>query len=165
MPQCPDREDWSGANGAMAVKCVEATTREYSCDLSRIYITGLSLGGAGTWYIASKLPTVFAAVAPVCGFTGADDADRIATALKDLPIWIFHGEKDGAVPVEESRRMAEFLRAKGAKVQYTEYEGANHGIWDRVYDDPEFWKWLFAQHREAPAPGIEIKASDDAGAN
>ncbi len=164
MPQCPAKEQWSGPPGLAALRCLEATTREYTCDLSRIYITGLSLGGNGAWMLSAAAPNVFAAAAPICGFTGAERADEVATAVKDLPIWIFHGDQDTAVPVEESRHMAALLRANQApSVKYTEYAGGGHGIWDRVYEDPEFWNWLFAQRREKPAPGVEVQKGDKGG--
>lgn len=147
MPQCRAGGDWSGDMAKLAMSCVEQTRRAYSVDADRIYLTGLSLGGFGTWLIGANIPSYFAALAPICGFYDPKQAE----SLREVPIWVFHGDKDTAVPVEKSREMVAALRAVGANVQYTEYADGNHNVWDRTYSHREFWRWLLAQRRGAPA--------------
>jgi len=113
-------------------------------DSNRLYITGLSLGGFGTWDAIQREPTLFAAAMPLCG--GGDI--RCVQPLKKLPIWVFHGHDDKNVPVDCSRRMVLALRQAGnPAVRYTEYEKAAHTIWDRTYADPEAIDWLLKQSR------------------
>ena len=147
MPQCPPGATWSGDTVRMALACLQQTSREYRLDPQRIYLTGLSLGGAGTWLIGAALPERFAALAPVCGFGDPRDAAKLA----GVPIWCFHGSADKNVPVERAREMVSAIRAAGGNIQYTEYDGAGHDVWTRTYDDPAFWRWLLAQRR-APEP-------------
>ena len=157
MPQCRPGKIWDGAMLQMALHCVNQTASAYSLDPQRFYITGLSLGGAGTWQLGAELAGQVAAIAPVCGFvdqprTPPSDERVLALAnrLREVPVWCFHGDADRNVSVEHSRRMAAALRARGGNVRYTEYPGAPHAIWDRVYQDPKFWKWLLAQRRPQP---------------
>ncbi len=154
MPQCRPGQAWVGDMANMALACLDATTREYRVDPQRVYLTGLSLGGHGSWMIAAEQPTRFAAVVPVCGFVdrgdGASQAAKIAQRLAKVPIWCFHGEADRVVPVEHSRKMVDELRKAGADVRYTEVPGVGHDVWNPAYENPELWKWLFAQ-RLAPA--------------
>jgi predicted peptidase len=113
-------------------------------DSNRLYITGLSLGGFGTWDAIQREPTMFAAAVPLCG--GGDI--RRVRAINRLPIWVFHGRMDKNVPVACSRRMVEALRQAGSHaVQYTEYPSADHVIWDTVYADPALVDWLLKQTR------------------
>lgn len=144
MPQCPRNRTWTEPETAkMALSCVEDVTRRYNVDPNRLYLTGLSLGGRGTWYIASRVKNGFAALVPICGGGNIDDAAK----LKDTPIWAFHGAADENVPVGETDRMVEAIERAGGDVEYTRMPGANHFIWDRVYANPKVWKWLFAQER------------------
>jgi predicted peptidase len=152
MPQCRATEEaWSGKMGQMALRCLDQTTREYLSDPQRVYLTGLSLGGHGVWYLASESFGRFTALVPICGFADRKEstglAQRMAPRLAGTPIWCFHGAQDNVVPVEKSREVVEAIRAAGGEVKYTEYPDGNHGVWDRAYDDPELWKWLFAQRR------------------
>lgn len=154
MPQCRREKMWTGDMAEMALKCIEQTSREYNLDADRIYLTGLSLGGHGAWTIASKLSHRLAAVAPVCGFWTVPQAPLNPVQFKDeitklakLPIWAFHGKLDKAVPVERTRELVDAVRQAGGNIQYTEYADGEHGIWDRVYENPDFWKWLLAQRR------------------
>lgn len=152
MPQCPPQSHWAGPMGHMALKCLEDTSRRYRCDPQRVYLTGLSMGGNGAWYLGASLSDRFAAVVPICGFaeldhdTGLDE--KLAAQLTDMPIWCFHGDADPAVPVTKSREMVHLIREAGGEVTYTEYPDARHNVWDRAYGDPDLWKWLFAQRRE-----------------
>lgn len=133
-----------------ARELVETVRRQYAgVDADRLYITGVSLGGYGTWDAIERWPGYFAAAVPV---SGGGDPSR-AAELKDLPIWVFHGASDHVVPVSGSRDMVEAIRAAGGQPRYTEYEGAGHDIWARVYsaDQPipgtGLFEWLFSQRR------------------
>jgi predicted peptidase len=162
MPQCPAKQVWTGPAGLMALRCVEAASREYHCDADRVYLTGLSLGGHGTWHIAASLPDKFAAIVPICGFAelGEDTglARKLARRLKDVPVWCFHGVLDGRVPVDKSRELVMALKRFGGNVQYTEYPDLEHNCWDRAYATRAMWDWLFEQRRgqrasSQPTPG------------
>lgn len=144
MPQCAPGERWSGDMANLALKAVDQTMAEYSIDPSRQYLTGLSMGGYGSWLIAAQHPTRFAAVVPVCGGGNAEDGAK----LKELPIWVFHGDADNAVPVARSRQMVEAIKsAGGTRIQYTEYPGVGHNSWDQAYSDKAMAEWLFQQKR------------------
>lgn len=140
-----------------AKELVDTLRTEYSgVDGKRLYITGVSLGGYGTWDAIERWPGYFAAAVPV---SGGGDPSR-ATELESLPIWVFHGASDHIVPVSGSRDMVEALRAAGGEPKYTEYAGAGHDIWARVYsvDQPlltaSVFQWLFSQHRSGPAANL-----------
>jgi predicted peptidase len=130
---------------------LDALQREYaSIDSHRLYITGLSLGGYGTWDAIERWPNYFAAAAPIAG---AGDPSK-AGVLTHLPIWAFHGSKDTTVPVSGSRDMINAIRAAGGNPRYTEFPGAGHGVWGYVYSltdtsdrVPGFFSWLFSQHK------------------
>ncbi|MFN0135259.1 MAG: alpha/beta hydrolase-fold protein [Phycisphaerae bacterium] len=155
MPQCRAGERWFGKMNHMALKCLEATSREYNLDPARVYLTGLSLGGEGAWLIASDFPREFAAVAVVCGFVGSPQQPptpqtvaTIAGKLNATPVWIYHGSADKAVNVEHARRFAEAIKAAGGNVGFTEFPNLEHNVWDRVYASAEFWNWLLSQERK-----------------
>ena len=144
MPQCPAGMSWTEPAAAkLALDCVEDVSKRYHVDNSRLYLTGLSLGGRGAWYIAARVRGAFAAIVPICG--GGKPAD--AAALKDTPIWAFHGTADENVPIAETDTMVDAVEDAGGKVEYTRIPGGNHFIWDKVYSDPKLWRWLFAQQR------------------
>src|SRR5262245_46094341 len=163
FPQVPRDSQWVGTPADMAVAALQQTTREFHVDPNRVYLTGLSMGGHGTWYIAYRHPELFAAVVPICGwvrdfpmFRGSapvvpGDSTQVmpllAQRLGKVPIWIFHGEVDQVVNVNGSREPAAALKAAGASVQYTELLGLNHNAWDAAYGSDEFVRWLFSQHR------------------
>lgn len=155
FPQCalrqsPVRGGWSaeGPDARNALKLIEELRGEFNIDPDRLYLTGLSMGGYGTWSLAQAKPTMWAAIAPVCG--GGDPSK--VNAIAKLPNWCFHGDQDRAVRVEESRVMIEALRKIGATPKYTEYAGVAHNCWDAAYGTMEFHDWLFAQRRGAAAP-------------
>jgi len=163
FPQLPNDSQWVGAPADAALAALAQTLKEFRTDPARVYLTGLSMGGHGTWYLAYRRPDLFAAIAPLCGWVADNDRfhgsvpvvpaesgavlPALARRLGKLPIWIFHGEVDGAVPVSSSREPAAALKAAGADVRYTEYLGMNHNVWDATYASDEFTRWLFAQHR------------------
>jgi predicted peptidase len=126
----------------LAKEIMDALQREYQgIDPARLYITGISMGGYGTWDAIERWPTYFAAAAPV---VGAGDPLQ-AAKLINLPIWAFHGAKDTNVPVSGSRGMIQAIRAAGGHPRYTEYPQAEHVIWPQAYMSPSFLPWLFAQ--------------------
>jgi predicted peptidase len=119
---------------------------KYKVDKDRVYLTGLSMGGFGTWSLAAAHPEKFAAIAPICG--GGRPAD--AAKLKDLPIWVFHGAKDRTVPLARSDDMVKALKEAGAKeVEFTIYPEAGHDSWTETYDNPKFYDWLLKHKRKA----------------
>ena len=115
--------------------------KEYSIDPQRIYLTGLSMGGYGTWDLLARKPDLFAAGVPVCGGGDESTAEKFAK----VPVWVFHGDKDTAVPVGRSRTMVEALKKAGGHPKYTEYAGVGHNPWDKAYADPKLMNWLFKQ--------------------
>ena len=116
--------------------------KDYPIDPDRFYLTGLSMGGYGSWALAAAQPGIFAAVAPICG--GGSPAD--ASKLKSLPIWVFHGGKDNTVPIAQSERMVDAITALGGNIKFTIYPDAGHDSWTATYDNPELYEW-FLQHK------------------
>jgi predicted esterase len=127
----------------LVLDALAATQKAYHIDPARIYVTGLSMGGYGTWDIIARKPNLFAAAVPVCG--GGDPAT--APKIARVAVWAFHGGNDGVVPTVRSRLMIDALKAAGAAPRYTEYPGVGHDSWNKAYADPELVEWLFAQHR------------------
>lgn len=169
FPQSRVETPWSGEMAEYAVKALDQTVAEFKADTRRLYVTGFSLGGYGSWYVAAKYPGKFAAIVPIGGnikiperfpraflekfippdmlmlYDAKDPHAVFVKAVGKTPAWIFHGETDEAVPVSDARSTAEALKAAKVSVRYTEYKGAGHFIFDRVYTEPEFWTWLLAQ--------------------
>jgi predicted peptidase len=123
------------------VQFVEQVSARYEVDPERIYLVGFSMGGYGTWHVAADYPTMFAAIAPICGGGQPKDAE----ALAHLPTWAFHGAKDEVVPVTESERMIQAMRAAGGAPKLTVFPDAGHGICNNVCDRSDFWSWLLLQ--------------------
>ncbi len=149
-PQCPDNELWATIETAkpteqtrLVLELLQHLDRAFSLDSQRFYVAGQSMGGFGTWSVISEYPDLFAAAVPICG--GGDVS--AASKLTAMPIWAFHGEKDEAVSVERSQKMITAIRQAGEVPKYTEYKGADHVIWDRVFNEPELLSWVFAQNR------------------
>jgi predicted peptidase len=138
-PQCPQGQYWSVPRLSTLLDEVESS---YRVDPARIYLTGISMGGFGTWRLAAAQPDRFAAIAPICG--GGDAAD--ACNLKDLPVWAFHGARDRIVPISESEKMVEALKACGGNVKFTVYPEADHDSWTQTYNNPALFDW-FKQHQ------------------
>ena len=140
-PQCPKDEWWSmDALHDLLNEIVET----YRIDTARIYVTGLSMGGYATWGLACTYPERFAAVIPICG---GGDPEK-APLMKEVPTWVFHGAKDEAVPLQQSQKMVDALKAVGSDVRFTVYpEGGHVEAWQNAYGDPDLWEWLTKQRR------------------
>lgn len=134
-PQCPDNEWWH-AETLRAL--LDEVFSLYRIDHSRVYLTGLSMGGYGTWETAARFPQLFAAIAPICGGGNILQAWR----LKAMPIWVFHGAKDDTVPISQSQMMVDYLKDSKAEVKFTVYPDAGHDSWTATYDNPELYTWF-----------------------
>ena len=148
-PQCPAGQLWDNEPLLQLLDRIESN---YAVDTNRIYLTGLSMGGYGTWKLGLSHPDKFAAIAPICG--GASMIDVILGTwdkkkeLEKLPIWAFHGAKDDIVPLKESERVVEFLKNAGVQnIRLTVYPEAKHDSWKQAYADPKFYEWLLNQIR------------------
>jgi predicted peptidase len=130
----------------IVVEAIRSLLKTEAIDPARIYVTGQSMGGVGSWGAAARYPDLFAAAAPVCGAWDVEEAPKMVA----VPIWAFHGELDTTVPTRFSRELTAAVTKAGGKAKYTEYAGVGHGSWGRAYAEPGFWDWLFAQ-RKAPA--------------
>jgi predicted peptidase len=151
FPQSQKRT-W-GANsedGKRALAILGEVQKKYKIDSKRIYLTGLSMGGFGTWSMAVKYPDRWAAIAPICGgvFLKKDDKDRadkiqkMADKIKDIPCWCFHGGADKVVPAQLSRELIAALKKAGSEPIYTEYDGVGHNSWDRAYGTAKLYDWM-----------------------
>jgi len=166
MPQCRKDAWWTEpAMEAQALAALKQSSKEFHADPDRVYLTGLSMGGYGSWAFAAKSPGKWAAAVVICGgivvpkrpglpetpvTAGVDPYDDAAKKIGSaMPIWVFHGGADPTVPVEESRKMVAALKAIGSEVKYTEYEGVPHNSWDKAYAEPDLPAWLFAQKLSA----------------
>ena len=160
VPQCPKSQKWSevdwskdsselpkdASQSLQAVKeLLDEMIETAGVDPMRVYITGLSMGGYGTWDAIARYPGFFAAAVPVCG---GGDPTTVGSFSK-LPIWCFHGDADTAVKVIRSREMIDALKAVGSPAKYTEYPGVGHDSWTATYSNPGLYEWLFAQQRLA----------------
>lgn len=157
-PQCPDGAQWvdtpwsapshvmnpvPSVNMSKAMALLDSLIAQYPVDRDRVYVTGISMGGYGTWDVAQRRPETFAAAMPICG--GGDVS--CASRLKNLPLHVVHGDADGAVPVKRSRDMATAVKAVGGDVTYVEIPGAGHNVWTRTYADDSVLKWMFGRSR------------------
>lgn len=158
-PQCPAGERWSDVSWrarehdtkaeatwplAMAVDVVDSLIQSLPVDANRVYITGMSMGGYGTWDALARWPEKWAAAVPVCGGGDLEMAGRFA----HVPVWTFHGARDGVVPVENSRAMIRALNRAGGTPRYTEYPYVDHFAWLPAYSTKEMHDWLFDQERK-----------------
>jgi predicted peptidase len=166
MPQCL-KDDWwpNDRMEEMALAALAAASKEFNGDPKRTYLTGLSMGGYGSWDLAAKYPGKFAAVIPICGgivlpehlrqtrpdlAAGSypDDAksyEDVAKKIGKTPVWIFHGGADEVVPPAGSRKLNDALKAAGGDVRYTEYPGVGHNSWDKAYAEPELLTWMLSK--------------------
>jgi predicted peptidase len=137
-PQCPAEKQW---NADELVKLVDHVANTYQIDPKRMYVSGLSLGGAGTWELLAKHPGKFAAAVPICGPGDPAAAEK----MKGTPIWVFHGAKDQGVPIAKSEEMVEAIKKAGGNVKFTVYPEAAHDSWTETYNNEEVYKWLLEQ--------------------
>jgi predicted peptidase len=159
-PQCPDNQSWSNIDRQkgfrdmklnpqpakpmeMLIDLIRKFVSQYPVDTARIYLTGLSMGGFGTFDALERYPGLFAAAVPVCG---GGDTSKVA-AFAHIPIWIFHGAEDKTVSPLCSRDMVEALVKAGARPGITFYPGVGHASWLGAYTDQTMMEWLFNQHK------------------
>lgn len=140
-PQCPQFQRWEMGQLKALLDYMEET---YKVDQDRIYVTGLSMGGYGTWQLAVNFPDRFAAIVPICGAGDRDGAKRIA----HIPTWAFHGGDDGAVPIRGSTEMIKAMQKAGGDPKFTFYPLADHDSWTESYANPELYEWLLEQKRQ-----------------
>lgn len=166
LPQCPKNRWWTEPEMQnMALAALDQAIKEFHGDPKRTYLTGVSMGGYGSWIMAANNTKRFAAVAIVCGgvrppprinlpeanagFTeSADPYGAIAAKLGKTPVWVFHGGADPVVPVSESRKMVEAVKAAGGNVRYNEYEGVGHNSWDKAYAEPDLFPWFLSAQKK-----------------
>ncbi len=142
IPQSEKRTWKAGTDdGKRALAILDEVMKEYKVDSKRQILSGLSMGGFGTWSIAPTTPTRWAAIVPICGAGNVADAEKI----KDIPCWCFHGDEDKAVNVKGSREMIAAIEKAGGKPKYTEYPKVGHNSWDMAYGTDELYKWLLEQ--------------------
>jgi predicted peptidase len=151
-PQCPLDTDWTPHLETL-IALTDHIEQSYRVDPARVYLTGLSMGGRGSWQLGSMYPDRFAAVVPICGvMPHVPNFLETVTALKDTPVWAFHGDADDIVPIEHSDLIVGALRAVGGNVRYTVYPGVRHNSWRQTYDNPAVYEWML-QHTRAEDPG------------
>jgi len=141
MPQCPKGEFWAGRVESI-IKFIEQLKNEFNVDENRVYLTGLSMGGYGTWYTAMARPDIFAAIAPVCGGGMAWNA-KVLT----MPVWAWHGADDNSVSVTQSDEMVAAMRKHELDVKYTRMDGVGHNVWDYAYNK-ELYDWFMSKRRK-----------------
>jgi predicted peptidase len=163
LPQAPPETRWPGPSSRIALAALEAALREFRCDRDRVYLTGLSMGGNGAWYLAYREPERFAAVLVLCGWVRPNDQhptvepvvpaadgpaiEALARRLSHVPVWQYHGARDDVIPPTDSRELAAAFDSLGAPARYTELPEAGHGCWDAAYGSAEVARWLLAQRR------------------
>lgn len=139
-PQCPEGNWWEREN---LIALLDEIVANYDIDEERIYLTGLSMGGFGTWELATRYPERFAALAPICG----GGVPLTTRKLVDIPVWVFHGALDETVPLKYSEDMVNALKKFDGNVKFTVYPEAKHNSWTETYDNPELYEW-FLRHKK-----------------
>jgi predicted peptidase len=142
-PQCPQDQWWQAIE---LTALVDEIVEKYKIDQDRIYVTGLSMGGFGTWSLAAYTPQRFAAILPICG--GGET--HWTKVMAHLPVWAFHGDQDTAVPLERSEKMIEALKKNDSNPKFTIYPGVAHDSWTQTYANPEVYEWLLQHKRQIP---------------
>jgi len=152
LPQCRLESFWSDSvMEKMVMLEIAQTVEEFSADAKRVYLTGVSMGGYGVWYLAARHSEKFAALVSICGgspFTRGERFSPIAEKVGKTPAWVFHGADDKTVPVTESRQIVEALRTHDGKVKYNEYANVGHNVWINAATEKELLPWLLAQKLE-----------------
>ena len=150
LPQCRRGRYWNDSDMTeMVMATLDKSVAEFNGDSERLYLIGVSMGGYGAWHVASQYPGKFAAIVPICGGSPLRSGDRftqIARKVGKTPVWVFHGAEDRVVPVSESRRMVEALKAMGGNVRYSEYPGVGHNVWLNAASESELLPWLLEHH-------------------
>ena len=143
-PQCPAFQWWpEPVYVKTLILLIEEIINNYKVDTERIYATGLSMGGYGTLAIAKERPDLFSAIIPICGGMDTTDIQK----LKDIPIWLFHGDADEVVPVENSKLIYDILKPINTNIKLTIYEGVNHNSWDITYSNKKIYEWLLEKNK------------------
>ena len=142
-PTVSKQGSWKSESMDDVLELVGKLLKKLPIDPGRVYVTGQSMGGGGTYEAMARKPELFAAGVPVCGGNKVENAKKMAS----IPIWAFHGEKDRVVHVERGREMIEAIRKAGGKPRYSELPGVRHNSWTPAYNNQEMWKWLFSQKR------------------
>ncbi|WP_337006064.1 MULTISPECIES: dienelactone hydrolase family protein [unclassified Microbacterium] len=143
-PQCAESSQWVAELSTLSA-LLDEVGATHRIDPSRVSVTGLSMGGFGTWSLAVRYPDRFAAIAPVCGGLWMQSA----APIRHLPVWAFHGDADDVVPIAATEQIVTELEALDADVRFTRYADVGHDSWTETYDNPELYDWLLA-HRRAP---------------
>jgi predicted peptidase len=141
-PQC-GKDQWWTAEQRELTALIDEIVAKYKVDPERIYLTGLSMGGFGTWSLAAYAPDRFAAIIPICG----GGTPNVARLLEKTPVWAFHGGKDPIVPVTQSQEMIDAIKKAGGEAKLTIYPDAGHDSWTATYANPEIYEWLLAHKR------------------
>ena len=156
-PQCPQNDTWANyrertPSGKInlslrqGLQLVDSLVKSKPIDPKRIYITGLSMGGFGTWAAISERPRFFAAAVPICG--GGDPSKSNIQTIKHLPIWVAHGEADSVVPAIRSTEMVDALKKAGADPVFDLQKGVGHNSWSATYRDLKLYQWMFKQRKK-----------------
>jgi predicted peptidase len=145
-PQCPRGRDWRGLLEELN-RTLDLTAEKYRIDPDRLYCTGTSMGGYGTWAYAAAYPDKFAAIVPVCGGGVVDEME----SLGHVPIWVFHGANDQIVPIARSAELVAELRRRNSDVRFTIFPLAGHDVWSETYNSPDLYAWLLRQKRAPPS--------------
>ncbi len=140
-PQCPKGSWWSPE---ILLKILDVAIEQYDVDESRIYLTGLSMGGFGTWRTACQHPDRFAAIIPICGGGPVEKADK----LRDVPVWAFHGARDNVVALKNSQKMVKAVQDSQGQAKLTIYPEARHDSWTETYNNKEIYDWLLKHRKE-----------------
>jgi predicted peptidase len=147
-PQSPERS-W---NVDFLNAFLDEVIRKYRADKDRVYLTGASMGGSGTWALAAAHPEKFAAIAPLCGTGDPAHAQELAR----LPIWVFHGAKDPVVPLSHATVMVDAIKAAGGDIRLTVYPEGKHDVWTETYNNPELYRW-FLEHKRGEHPITRLR--------
>ena len=141
-PQCPESSQWIAELSTLS-GLLDEVMEAHRIDPARVAVTGLSMGGYGTWSLAVRYPDRFAAIAPICGGMWLQSA----APLQNTPVWTFHGDADDVVPISATEQIVTELRSVGADVRFTRYPGVGHDSWTETYENPEFYDWLLSHRR------------------
>jgi predicted peptidase len=148
-PQCPPvkydmKEIVKAWKADELIQLVDHVAKNLNIDPTRIYVTGLSMGGFGTWRLVAAHPERFAAALPICG---GGEPDTMAKSLTGVPIWAFHGARDSVVPLSASEKMVDAVRQAGGQVEFTVYPNVEHDSWTQTYDNEKVYEWLLSHRR------------------